>query len=208
MKAKTYENAFGAFVTGIDRTEEPDSVVLKSRKKIFSYTGAVMTLPTGVLAVGAARYGKPEDALHYIEKLNQSFSYALPGSMYEVSPDFGMMTQAWNIYGVAVPIIQHFFGIQPKAYEKTIFLSPRLPELWKEVSLDNVRVGDNALSLVISQKDDHKEYRITQAKTDWTLIIDVASAKKVLVNDKEVARKAIVGDKLTLNGQNFTIQIY
>ena len=208
VKAKTYENAFGAFVTGIDRTEEPDSVVLKSRKKIFSYTGAVMTLPTGVLAVGAARYGKPEDALHYIEKLNQSFSYALPGSMYEVSPDFGMMTQAWNIYGVAVPIIQHFFGIQPKAYEKTIFLSPHLPELWKEVSLDNVRVGDNALSLVISQKDDHKEYRITQAKNDWTLIIDVANAKKVLVNDKEVARKAIVGDKLTLNGQNFTIQIY
>ena len=85
-KSMTYENPFGVFVTGIDRTEEPDSVVLKSRKKTFSYTGAVMTLPTGVQAVAAARYGSPEEALQYIEKLHQSFSYALPGSMYEVSP--------------------------------------------------------------------------------------------------------------------------
>ena len=35
QKAKTYENPFGVFVTGIDRTDEPDSVVLKSRKKIL-----------------------------------------------------------------------------------------------------------------------------------------------------------------------------
>jgi hypothetical protein len=207
-KARTYENLFGAYVTGIDRTEEPDSVVLKSRKKIFSYTGAVMTLPTGVLAVGAARYGKPEDALRYIEKLNQSFSYALPGSMYEVSPDFGMFTQAWNIYGVAVPIIQHFFGIQPKAYEKTISISPHMPERWKEASIENVRVGDNSLSLDILQKDDHKEYRITQTKPDWTLIIDVAKTKKILVNDKVVERKSLSGDKLMLQGEKVSIQIY
>ncbi len=36
--ARTYENPFGVFVTGIDRTEEADSVVLKSRKKVFSHT--------------------------------------------------------------------------------------------------------------------------------------------------------------------------
>lgn len=82
--ARKYENAFGVFVTGIDRTEEADSVVLKSRKKTFSYTGAVMTLPTGVQAVATARYGTPEETLAYLKKLQRSFSYALPGSMYEV----------------------------------------------------------------------------------------------------------------------------
>lgn len=146
-KAKTYENVYGAFVTGIDRTEEADSVVLKSRKKIFSYTGSVMTLPTSVLAVSAANYGTPDESLQYIKKLHRSFSYALPGSMYEVSPDFGMMTQAWNIYGVAVPIVKNFFGIQPKAYERTVYLSPHLPTDWKDASIAKVKVGDNSISL-------------------------------------------------------------
>jgi len=35
--AKKYENPFGVYVTGIDRSDEPDSVVLKSRKKTFSF---------------------------------------------------------------------------------------------------------------------------------------------------------------------------
>ncbi len=123
--ARKYENPFGVYVTGIDKTDEPDSIILKSRKKTFSYLGAVMTIPTGVQAVAAANYGTADDALRYLEMLHRSFGYALPGSMYEVSPDFGMITQAWNIYGVAVTITGHFFGIRPRAYEKTIYVSPQ-----------------------------------------------------------------------------------
>ena len=199
-KAKTYENVYGAFVTGIDRTEEADSVVLKSRKKIFSYTGAVMTLPTSVLAVSAARYGSTEEALWYIKKLHQSFSYALPGSMYEVSPDFGMMTQAWNIYGVAVPIVHHFFGIKPMSYEKTIYLSPQLPAQWKEAALDNVKVGENSISLAISIKDEHTEYRIQQSIAEWTIVVDVKNANKVFVNNQEVDIKSLATRQLNLSG--------
>jgi glycogen debranching enzyme len=207
-KAKKYENPYGAFVTGIDRTEEPDSVVLKSRKKTFSYTGAVMTLPTSVLAIGSARYGEPDEALKYMTKLHQSFSYALPGSMYEVSPDFGMMTQAWNIYGVAVPIVNHFFGIQPKANKKSIYISPSLPSQWNDVSIENVKVGDNLLSLSISQKDDHKEYHIQQSLADWTVFIDVKKAKKIMIDDKEIDRKTISNDLLKLNGKEALVSIY
>jgi hypothetical protein len=185
-KARTYENPFGAFVTGIDRTEEADSVVLKSRRKIFSYTGAVMTLPTSVLAVSSANYGDTQAALNYIQKLHQSFSYALPGSMYEVSPDFGMMTQAWNIYGVAVPIVQQFFGVHPRAAEKTISLSPHLPASWKEASLENVKVGDNSISISFSGKDEYVEYLIQQTLADWSVLLNVKDVKKILVNEKEV----------------------
>ncbi|HTE32259.1 MAG TPA: hypothetical protein VK666_17885 [Chryseolinea sp.] len=206
--AKTYENAFGVFVTGIDRTIEPDSIILKSRKKTFSYTGAVMTLPTSVLAVAAAKYEGPDAALQYIRKLHQSFSYALPGSMYEVSPDFGMFTQAWNIYGVAVPIVHYFFGIHPKAYEKRIYVSPTMPTQWKEVSLDHVKVGDNFLSIAISQKEDHKVYHLQQSKADWSLMINVKGAKKVLVNDKEVELKSLADSTLELHGSEMNVQIY
>lgn len=206
--AKKYENPYGVYVTGIDRTEEPDSVVLKSRKKTFSYIGAVMTIPTGVQAVAAANYGKPEDALRYITMLRRSFSYALPGSMYEVSPDFGMVVQAWNGYGVDVPIINHFFGIKPKAYEKSIYISPCMPLDWKDASIDNVRVGNNSFSLAISQKSDHKEYSIRQTLADWTVIVDINNSKRVMVNNKEIDPENITGNRLMLNGQEINVMIY
>ncbi|MEQ1587714.1 MAG: glycogen debranching protein [Cyclobacteriaceae bacterium] len=206
--ASKYENPFGVYVTGIDRTEEPDSVVLNSRKKTFSYIGAVMTLPTGVQAVASAKYGTPEETLGYLNKLQKSFSYALPGSMYEVSPDFGMVTQAWNIYGVAVPIISYFFGIQPKAYQKTIYVSPHMPASWNEASIENVKVGNNSLDLVVSQKEDLKEYRIQQTEAGWTLMIDVKNSKRVIVNGKEMDNSTISDNILKLYGLQNVVQIY
>jgi glycogen debranching enzyme len=206
--ARKYENPFGVYVTGIDRTEEPDSVVLKSRKKTFSYTGAVMTLPTGVQAIASARYGTPEETLGYLNKLLQSFSYALPGSMYEVSPDFGMVSQAWNIYGVAVPIISYFFGIQPKAYENTIYISSHMPASWNEASIENVKVGNNSIGLGVSQKTDYKEYRIQQTVADWILMIDVKNSKRVLVNGKEMDNSDIADNFLKLTGLQNIVEVY
>lgn len=208
VTATKYENPFGVYVTGIDRTEEPDSAVLKSRKKTFSYLGAVMTLPTGVQAVASARYGSSDQSLGYLKKLHQSFSYALPGSMYEVSPDFGMITQAWNIYGVAVPIINYFFGIQPWAYEQTISISPRLPTSWDNVSIENVRVGNNALSLAIRKTSEYKEYTIHQTLSEWNLLVDSKGASKVIVNGSEVDLKSLKQNVLKLNGTENRILIY
>lgn len=166
-----------------------------------------MTLPTSVQAIAAARYGDMDDALQYMKKLHRSFSYALPGSMYEVSPDFGMITQAWNIYGVAVPIVQYFFGFQPKAPEKSLYLSPHLPMDWKDASIKNVKVGNNYISLAISQKTDYKEYHVQQL-LDWTIQIDVTAAKKVIVNDVEVDLKTITSNALAINGKANKVQIY
>jgi cellobiose phosphorylase len=158
--------------------------------------------------VSAARYGTPESALEYISKLNKSFSYALPGSMYEVSPDFGMITQAWNIYGVATPIVNHFFGIQPKAYEKSITLAPKLPKHWKDVSIKNVKVGDNSLTLSITQKDDHHQYQIQQTRADWNILVSVQDPKKVIVNEQEVDLKTITNNELKVSGGEITVLIY
>lgn len=210
--ATKYENPFGTYVTGIDRSDEPDSVVLKSRKKNFSYTGAVMTLPTGVQAVAAANYGKPNEALAYIKKLQQSFSYALPGSMYEVSPDFGMVVQAWNIYGVAVPVIRSFFGIEPRAMEQSIFLSPQLPDARNEATIENVKVGGNSISIKIQRSSDYVEYKFQQTMPDWKVLVNVSEAKKVSVNNILEKQDSIFDDKfdgmLTLTGQENVVRIY
>ena len=204
---KEYQNPFGVFVTGIDRTEEPDSVVLRSRRKVFSYTGAVMTLPTGVAAVSAARYGYSDESLQYIKKLQNSFSYALPGSMYEVSPDFGMVTQAWNIYGVAVPIVNYFFGIQPQAFNKTVMISPSMPSGWKEASIDNVVVGDNRIGISLKTYHDHQELHITQTAPGWTIQLDTRKAERIMVNGKEIQLRK--GHRtLDLTDQDMVIQMF
>ena len=80
-----------------------------------------------------------------------SFSYALPGSMYEVSPDFGMIAQGWNIYAVAVPIVDHFFGVQPMAHEKIIRISPNMPDNWTNVTLSDIKINgfQNTVSTLI-----------------------------------------------------------
>ncbi len=115
--ARKYTNPFGMYVTGIDRDENQGKA---SKWKSFSYVGAVMTLPTGVQAISEARYGHPDASLDYLKKLANGFGYALPGSMYEVSPDYGMIVQAWNIYAVATPIVTHYFGVKPEAYNQTV----------------------------------------------------------------------------------------
>ncbi len=89
--------------------------------------------------------------------------------MYEVSPDYGMITQAWNIYAVAVPIVEHFFGIQPKAYEKKITIKPLMPSDWKIARLSNVRIGDNQLSI---EKSTEQDVGVYIDKSSSTLLDD------------------------------------
>jgi len=128
--------------------------------------------------------------------------------MYEVSPDFGMVVQAWNSYGVDVPIINHFFGINPKAYEKSIFISPDMPLAWKDASIENVRVGNNSFSLAVSRKSDHKEYSIRQTLADWTIIVDLKNSKRAIVNNKEIDLDSLTGKRLMLTGVENTVLIY
>lgn len=156
-----YASKYGMYVTGLDRDESTEA---SSKWKVFSYVGAVMTLPTGVQAIGEARYGNPDKSLDYLKMLSNSFSYALPGSMYEVSPDYGMICQAWNIYAVATPIIEHYFGVKPMAYEKKVIIDPNFPSGWDNAKLDNIRVGDNVIS--IEKVGD--EINVTQ-KLNWEI---------------------------------------
>jgi len=200
--ARKFTNNFGVYVTGIDRTEGMDPIVTGNRKKNFSYTGAVMTLPTGVQAVSEARYGNPDSALHYLKLLSNSFSYALPGSLYEISPDFGMVVQAWTIYSVAVPVVNYFFGVQPSAYNKTVGLRPRLPQSWKTASLRNIKVRDNMISIDVESSGHTKTYTLSQTREDWKLVLDIQEAKEVFVNGKKISVEILRGNpNMTLTGK-------
>jgi hypothetical protein len=140
-----------------------------------------MTLPTGVQVVAENNYGRPDAALNYLERMTRTFSYALPGSMYEVSPDYGMIAQAWNIYSFAVPIVQQFFGIQPDAAQKQIRIRPRMPEKWGEASLEEVQVAENKISVYYLNTETEIHIKVKQSSPGWKLIIEPP-----LIEDAEI----------------------
>jgi len=185
---KKYTNPFGVFVTGIDRDEQAateDGTF--SGSKIFSYTGAVMTLPTGVQAIGENNYGNPDGALDYLKRMTRSFGFALPGSIYEVSPDYGMFTQAWNMYSFAVPIITQFFGIRPDAGNRVIYIRPQMPSDWENASIQKVLIGDNEISMTYEKSGDKLSIEIRQSQKKWGLSIEIPEEySSVKVLGKEV----------------------
>lgn len=172
--AEKFVNPFGVFVTGIDRDDSAgkDNGSFKG-SKIFSYTGAVMTLPTGVQIVSENNYGRPDKALNYLKRMNRTFSYAFPGSMYEVSPDYGMITQAWNIYGYAVPIVQQFFGVQPNAAAKKVTIRPQMPSTWNDASLENIKIADNEVSIYYTKTGSQIRLKVTQTNPEWEITIEL-----------------------------------
>ncbi|MET3128009.1 glycogen debranching enzyme [Arcicella rosea] len=188
--ASKFVSPFGIFVTGIDRDETAgkDEMPTSLNRKIFTYTGAVMTLPTGVLAISENNYGRPDAALGYLNRMTKSFSFALPGSIYEVSPDYGMVAQAWNLYSYGVPIVQQFFGIQPNAAEKTFVVQPQMPITWDKASLENVSVGDNEISIHYEKPRKSLNLKIEQKNTDWKIVIALPKGKfqQFLVNGEKV----------------------
>jgi glycogen debranching enzyme len=208
--AEQFVNPFGVFVTGIDRDESAgsDDGSFKG-SKIFSYTGAVMTLPTGVQAIAENNYGRPNDALNYLKRMSRTFSYALPGSMYEVSPDYGMIAQAWNIYSFAIPIVQQFFGIQPQAAQKKITISPQMPDEWNEASLENVLVSDNAISIFYEKNNGKLQLKITQDNPDWE--IEIILPQKIGEKKYEVVKStiepSILNDQLIFKAKGKVIEI-
>ena len=177
--AENFVNPYGVFVTGIDRDASAglDEGSFKG-SKVFSYTGAVMTLPTGVQAIAENNYGRPNQALNYLQRMARTFSFALPGSMYEVSPDYGMITQAWNIYSFAIPIVQQFFGIQPRASRKKVVITPQMPDAWPTASLENVQMDDNAVSVYYETTDEVIRIRITQENPEWEMMLRLPELKE------------------------------
>ncbi len=204
-EGRKYRSKYGVYVTGLDRDESQSE---SSKWEVFSYVGAVMTLPTGVQAISEAKYGNIDESYEYMQQLTNSFSYALPGSTYEVSPDYGMMAQAWNIYAVAVPIVTQYFGIQPRAHKKEVVIRPKFPSDWDEASIENVRMGDNRLS--ISKRTDG-EAMVLEIRLDkeWNLVfMPPANTKVEADNDLHHVDLYLKEDGyLSINAKELTLRI-
>ena len=149
---------------------------------------AMMTISTGVQAVAEAKYGRINESLWYVNKIVQTFNRVLPGSISEMMPDYGDFTQAWTSYGIVVPLVEYVFGIQPDAYSKTIVFQPQLPEGWNDISIQNLPVGSNIISLSRTKTNKGIEYSLNGSESNWKMILKLKDSPgtKYFLNDKDV----------------------
>ena len=214
-KAAQYTNPFGMFVTGIDRDESAgtDTDGFAKRKKTFTYVGAVMTLPTGVAAVAENNYGRPDKALDYLHRMSRSWGYAHPGSMYEVSPDFGMMCQAWNIYSFGYPIVRQFFGIYPMAEKKILEIDPHFPTSWTRPQLKGVVIGEGEdrteldMSFVKGENGNKNQLHILQtANEPWSIVTPVQDHARIYVDDALIQGEDFLDNMKKITGHSILIE--
>jgi hypothetical protein len=108
--------------------------------------------------------------------------------MYEVSPDYGMMTQAWNVYAYGEPIVKQFFGIKPQAYKKQLKLSPSFPTALAYGKLENVIMGDNSVSVDFKKTSNTIIFTVKQTANDWTILFEQPAGKYKIwtINGKRI----------------------
>jgi hypothetical protein len=107
-------------------------------------------------------------------------------------PDYGCPVQAWTIYAVATPLITHIFGVSPDAYHKQVVFEPHLPAGWNRIALSNLRVGDNAFSIEITENDSETVYDISSRDEHWNYILrlpDASGNGYVLNGEKTTPRQ-------------------
>ncbi|MBS4204010.1 amylo-alpha-1,6-glucosidase [Lederbergia citrea] len=156
------------------------------------YQTAMMTISTGVQAVAECKYDRIDEAMRYVNLIASTFNQRLPGSISEMSPDYGCFVQAWTSYGLVWPLLSHVFGIQPKAHWKEITIRPRLPKSWDHISLTNLEIGTgdkaNVCCVSILKTKDNDKYNISLEKEGWKIMIDLPDQryKKVLLDGQEV----------------------
>jgi glycogen debranching enzyme len=131
----------------------------------------MMTIATGVQAVAEAEYGRTEEALWYMDRIAQTFNRVTPGSISEMMPDWGCFTIAWTSYGIVVPLIEHVFGIEPDAAHKTVTFAPSMPRGWEDMSIEDLPIGTNLVSLAASRTGKGLEYTFQSKEGDWTLFL-------------------------------------
>jgi glycogen debranching enzyme len=128
----------------------------------------VMSINTGLLALGAARYGHVDEALAIVAKMVRAFGYRTPGAVCEALPGDWCFLQLWSNLGLVSPAVECFLGITPRAAERTLTIKPNLPAAWQWSELKRLRIGDASFDIRVERDGDG--YRVgVQGGDGWTI---------------------------------------
>lgn len=163
---------------------------LKTAEDYAKQLSASDILPIGIQAIAEAKYGNVDNALTYLKTLQNP--YTLSSSVNAADTKFGVMQQAWDVYSVAVPVVEVFFGIHPKAWKSEISFTPNLPTEWTDVNLKNVKIGNNHLDISAKRIGNTMEFKLSQ-RHNWKMTFEFPEAKYIIYDGNRIK-----GGKVTL----------
>lgn len=118
------------------------------------------TLPTSVMAVAEANYGRLGDdqALFYVRAIAKLTNLEMPGALPEIAASPGydafadfreraMFMQAWSSYGIQWLVLHEILGVDPDAGNGKLSIVPHIPDSWPGAAASNVRVGTGTIKV-------------------------------------------------------------
>jgi len=110
----------------------------------------VWTLPTGLLALTAFRYGHPSFGVRLLQNIAETASYGTLGAFKELIPIGLCFVQLWSAGLYLQGILEGLLGLQPLAHMHRLSISPRLPVSWPVVRLNALEVGGHMLNIQVT----------------------------------------------------------
>lgn len=111
----------------------------------------VWTLPTGLLALTALRYGQNTLGLDLLQKIAATCEYGTLGTFKELIPIGLCFVQLWSAALYIQGLVEGVLGLQPLAHLHQLTLDPRLPPHWPHAALTGLLVGAHRLSIRLAQ---------------------------------------------------------
>lgn len=165
-RSPEFHGPWGLYLSAIDRRE-------------------IMTISTGVQAVAEIQYGEADAALGWMLDIAKTMNRRSPGTISEMSPDYGCFVQAWTAYGLWYPLVTGFFGLKPRAHRRELAFQPIMPSTWEQAAIHQVRMGDTMVDCEFWREADCEWYRLSTHQP-WTIYCQKDLMVDQLVNGKAV----------------------
>jgi hypothetical protein len=159
--------------------------IVSNRDKNYNATGyhegSVWPLFTGWVALANFRYNHYEEGLSLVKKnliliYNLGLGYApevMGGDDFEL---LGCPHQGWSSSMTIFPALKGVAGIDVNERNKTIRLSPYVPEEWNFLKIKNIRCGDNRFNVTLHRKGDEIMYDIEGDTEGYTIYLSPFNA--------------------------------
>jgi hypothetical protein len=110
----------------------------------------VWTLPTGLLALTAFEYERPELGLRLLQNIAETASHGTLGAFKELIPIGLCFVQLWSAALYVQGLLEGLLGLKPLAHQHQLVLAPRLPHSWPAATLRNLTIGAHSVSLRVT----------------------------------------------------------
>lgn len=110
----------------------------------------VWTLPTGLLALTAFRYGRADLGVRMLQNIAETTRYGTLGAFKELIPIGLCFVQLWSAGLYLQGIVEGLLGLRPLAHQHRLSIQPQLPSDWSHIRLNQLTVGSHKVSLEVA----------------------------------------------------------